>query len=135
MKFARYWIPLTIMLIVACSVTTVRLRDIDNAVISGFSGKPQSLTDVHDALIRAAAIKGWIIEDIKPGEAIGKIVVRGKHHVTIKITYSSEAISMTYMDSSNMDYQVRDDGAYIHLNYKKWVYELLRALRNELAQR
>jgi len=134
MKHASKLVVIMVVFCIACSITTVQLRNIDNAVISGFSSRPQTLADVHDALIRAASIKGWIIEDIEPGHAIGRIVVRGKHHVTIDITYSSETISMTYVDSRNMDYKVRDDGKYIHLNYNKWIYELLRTLRRELAQ-
>jgi len=134
MRHASYLVLSIVMFCAACSVTTLQLRDIDNAVISGFGSSSQTLTDVHDALIRAAGIKGWVIEDIEPGHAIGKIVVGGKHHVTIDITYSSKTISMTYLDSSNMGYEVRDDGKYIHFNYNKWIYELLRALRKELTQ-
>jgi hypothetical protein len=134
MRYARYWVPLAFVFFTACSVTSVKLRDIDNAVISGFGSKPQTLNDVRDALIRAAAIKGWGIEDLELGQAIGRIVVRGKHHVTVNITYSNEKISMIYADSVNMGYQVRDDGKYIHLNYNKWIYELLRTMRKELAQ-
>ncbi len=60
--------------------------------------------------------------------------MRGKHHVTIDITYSIKAISMTYMDSRNMDYEVRENEKFIHLHYNKWISDLLRTLRRELAQ-
>jgi hypothetical protein len=122
------------MFYAACSVTTVPLHDIDNAVISGYGSRPPDLEDVHAALLRAAGIKGWSIEDIAPGHAIGRILVRGRHQVTIDITYTSESISMTHIDSTNMDYKVRDDGKYIHLHYNSWIYELLRSLRRELSQ-
>ena len=134
MRHANHLILSIILFCTACSVTTVPLHDIHNAIISGYGSKPPTLHDVHAALLRAAAIKGWSIEDIAPGHAIGRIVVRGKHHVAIDISYTSETISMTYIDSSNMDYERRDDGKYIHLHYNSWVSELLRTLRKELSQ-
>jgi hypothetical protein len=122
MRHASYLVLAIVMFCAACSIATVRLRDIDNGIVSGFGSRSQTLADVHDALIRAAGIRGWVIDDIEPGHAIGRIVVRGKHHVTIDITYSSETMSMTYVDSSNMDYEVRADGRYIHVHYNKWIY-------------
>ena len=134
MRHANYLVLSIIMFCAACSVTTVPLRDINHAVISGFGSRPLTLEDVHGALLGAAEIKGWSIEDVSPGHAIGRIVVRGKHRVTIDISYTTETISMTYIDSTNMDYEARDDGKYIHLHYNSWVSELLRTLRKELSQ-
>ena len=134
MKHASALVLLSFLICAACSVTTVPLRNIDNANISGYGSKKPTLEEVQAALSRAAEIRGWTIEDISPGHAIGRILVRGKHSVTIDITYTTETMSMTYVDSSNMDFRSDSDGEVIHLKYNAWINNLLSTLRKQLAQ-
>ncbi|BAO44369.1 conserved hypothetical protein [Thiolapillus brandeum] len=67
----------------------------------------------------------------KPGEAIGRILVRGKHTLWVTIKYDRKSFDIDYKDSDNLNYRVSDDGTrYLHPNAISWMENLRNDIRN-----
>lgn len=95
--------------------STVPVENIHgSAVPSG-----NSLDDVYAAIVEGARIRGWKIEKVEPGHALGTLFVRS-HVARVDIYYSTDSYSIEYKDSDNLEYA---DGR-IHRNYNKWVENL-----------
>lgn len=140
---------------VANAARIAPLENHENIEITGQSDKFLSLDDISKAIAIAAEAKNWKISDIKPGQATATLVVRGKHSITVSITYTEKTITVKYKDSINMNY----DPAYkeyssnknevgsptndpitakvyeaIHPNYNVWVTELIKMIQVELMR-
>jgi len=112
----------------------VPLVNLENQAIAAASGKPLTLDDIKKALHQAGVIRGWTIEDVVPGKAVGTLMVRNKYTTRVDITYTETTISFKYKDSVNLDYGSAEDGKpVIHPSYMKWVNNLLHDLRLELS--
>lgn len=135
---------------------SVPIENIQNAPLIP---KAASLEAVQAALERAAKRRGWVITTSEPGKAVGTLVIRGKHTVVVDIAYTTEAVSLSYKNSINMNFETyttppdslvgssayqpdsRVDRKYtegqplIHPNYNVWVKELFNQLNSELASR
>jgi hypothetical protein len=87
---------------------------------------PVTMSDaeLEEAIRRAGAREGWVIEPVEPGELEGRIQVRGKHWAVVRIRYDRVALSIRYKDSGNLLY----DGKRIHRNYNKWVARLAKEI-------
>ncbi|ODP32531.1 hypothetical protein A9762_22515 [Pandoraea sp. ISTKB] len=120
------------------------------SIISG-SGKSLSLDDVRGAITRGAAAHDWTVSEVQPGELVASINVRNKHYASVMIKYSETMYSVTYRDSTNLEYQLsgtnsaptrRDDfnsalpanTPMIHPNYNRWVDTLIRDINLELRR-
>lgn len=113
----------------------VPIVNLENQPIAATSGKPLTLDEVHQALRKAAALKGWTIAEVAPGKAVGTLVVRNKHTIKTDIAYSEDTMSFTYKDSVNMKYgKDMDEQPVIHPFYMNWVRELFDAVKIELAR-
>lgn len=123
----------------------------DNIAIIPGSGKALSLEDVRGAMARGAAIHDWTISAVQPGELVASINVRNKHYASVLIKYTETSYSVTYRDSTNLEYQLsgtnaaparRDDfnsalapnTPMIHPNYNRWVDTLIRDINQELRR-
>ena len=62
-----------------------------------------------------------------PGLVTGRLALRG-HVAVVDVRYTVKDYSITYKDSSNMNYQ---DGQ-IHRNYNGWIENLNRDIRANL---
>lgn len=121
----------------------------DNIPILSGSGKTLSLDEIRGAITRGAAVHDWVASPGKPGELVASLNVRNKHYASVTIKYSETAYSVTYRDSTNLEYQLssvpnvsprREDfnntppanTPVIHPNYNRWVDTLIRDINAEL---
>ncbi len=115
--------------------SAVPIVNLENESIAAASGKALTLDDVAKALLQAAPVRGWTIEDGGPGKAVATLEVRGKHTIKVDVEYTERSISFKYKDSVNMKYGSDDEGKpVIHPFYSKWVRNLLSDLRIELGR-
>lgn len=91
-----------------------------------------SKTNLKKALLAAGIKLGWVVQEEKDGSLVAMLSVR-KHTVTVGIKYDTEKFVVTYRDSVNLDYEIGSSGPEIHPNYHKWITNLLRETRTQLA--
>ena len=96
------------------------------------SGKPASAEQIRSALVTAGAARGWQITPAGNGKALAVLDVRGKHRVSADISYSAGQYSIKYRDSSNMNFDAKDNT--IHPKYNMWVQALIDDTRTQLAK-
>lgn len=101
--------------------------------------------DVKKAIIRAGGGLGWNMKTDKPGHVLGTLYLRS-HIAIVDITYDLNKYSITYKDSTDLDYEAAgqqttdDDGntyvnetEIIHSNYNGWIQNLDRAIQAQLS--
>ncbi len=84
--------------------------------------------DVKKAILSAGAGLGWQMKEVEPGHIVGNLFLR-KHSAVVDIPYSTESYSITYKDSTELNY----DGSNIHSNYNGWIQNLDRAIQARLS--
>ena len=122
MKTWKLVFAVVVLLLAGCR--TVDLYNVQNA--PGTS-KAVSMADVEMAIRRAGQPLGWQITPQGPGKAEGILVLR-EHRAIVNITYDTKSYSITYKDSSNLQY----DGKWIHSNYNGWIQNLDMAISKQL---
>ena len=65
-----------------------------------------------------------------PGHIIGTLNIRD-HIAIVDITYNSDSYSITYKDSTNLNY----NGTNIHRNYNNWINNLDNAIKVQLSNK
>jgi hypothetical protein len=83
--------------------------------------------DVKKAILRAGSSLGWKLVDNGPDAMIGTLLLR-THTAVVDIPYSATQYSITYKDSTNLNY----DGTSIHSNYNGWIQNLQKAINSQL---
>ena len=86
-----------------------------------------SLDDVSAAIVRAGSALGWQMKVTKPGHILGTLHLR-THVAIVDVNYSTTSYSITYKDSTNLDY----DGTNIHSNYNGWIQNLQKGIQTQL---
>lgn len=102
--------------------------------------------DVKKAIVRAGAGLGWNMDADKTGHVLGTLYLRD-HMAQVDINYNLESYSITYKDSTNLNYEAAGEestdasGAtyinkteIIHSNYNGWVQNLDRGIKTQLNQ-
>ena len=93
-----------------------------------------SAKDVRNSLRRTLAARHWIINKDEPGELVATLHVRS-HALTVRFADGNGRITMSYVDSVNLDYSVRRDGTrMIHRKYPGWMANLSNAIQLELQR-
>ncbi|MAE67859.1 MAG: hypothetical protein CMJ18_26695 [Phycisphaeraceae bacterium] len=120
-----------VSLLVLCCVATGGCRTaalVDPAPIQYESTGSKK---TRNAIVRAMANRGWTVQSESSGEIVARNLVRGKHEVVVRITYSRDEVDIAYVSSRNMKY----DGSAqtIHKNYNNWVQFLAEDIRRELT--
>ena len=85
---------------------------------------------VYDAIKMAGASKGWIITNVKPGLAMGKLNARS-HSAVVEIPYTENSFSIRYKDSTDLNYDASNN--QIHKNYNGWIKNLENAINVQLS--
>lgn len=78
---------------------------------------------IPTAIKRALVGRGWKILDTKKGEIKAKLMIRD-HSCTILVTYDKNQITLDYVSSKNLGYQVKKGKRLIHRNYNNWIVNL-----------
>ncbi|MFO7594123.1 MAG: hypothetical protein R6X15_08790 [Pseudomonadota bacterium] len=110
--------------IVGCKTSPV--YNVDNASV--VVNKNITLDQMKTAIIRAGAKRGWAMKAVAPGHVVGTLHQR-QHMAQIDIKYNTQNYSITYKDSSGLNY----DGTNIHNFYNKWIQTLRRDIDVQLS--
>jgi hypothetical protein len=95
---------------------------------------PSELTqDQARRAIHAAVDKyGWVIDEESPGHSRATLLLR-EHMVQVDIAYETRLITINYLDSQHMGFEVNRNVRYIHPKYKKWTRNLATEIGVQLA--
>lgn len=114
---------------------TEPIANFENLSVTARTGAPPSVAQVRDAIIaagiRAGQDRDWVFTEAGPNRLIGILRVRDKHQVEVNVSYDSMRYSVVYRGSNNMRYSA--DDSTIHVNYNKWVSELIAAINARLG--
>jgi hypothetical protein len=114
---------LTTLLFVGCR--TAPIYDVSDA---GIPAQNATIDDIGRAIITAGGSLGWVMKKEKPGHIVGTLNLR-THTAIVDIRYDTSKYSITYKDSTNLQY----DGTNIHSNYNGWIKNLSTAINNQIA--
>lgn len=92
------------------------------------ANKAVSMEDVQKAIVRAGVALGWEMKPVEPGLILGTLHLR-THMAMVDIKYDTNTYSITYKDSTNLDY----NGHNIHKNYNGWIQNLDNGIRSQLT--
>lgn len=123
-KLAVVLASILALLIVGCRSAPV-YNVSEQSVLSSKSNL--TLDDVSMAIVRAGGALGWQMKETKPGHILGTLHLR-THVAIVDVDYSTKSYSITYKDSTNLDY----DGTNIHSNYNGWVQNLQKGIQTQL---
>lgn len=111
------------------SVTSCASTEMMN--FSGTIPAGVSAAEVNQAIKDAGAKRNWIIKDLGNHTFEATYVARS-HSIKVKLTYDQDSYDITYLNSTNMDYNSAD--GTIHHNYNRWVNNLKHDLDLGLIQ-
>jgi hypothetical protein len=123
---------LVIFSVIGCSTSAPLYNVNGERVPTLVDGQKPTESDVEKAILFAATKRGWSPRVISPGVIDARITVR-THKAIVRIDYTSESYSITYKDSSNLEYKSKKEK--IHRNYNKWVQMLSGSIQRELGVR
>ena len=95
---------------------------------------PAGLDDkaVAKAIRLGGAQRGWLVTRQDPGAMELTLNIR-THMAKVGVKYDTRSIQLTYLDSTNLDYEEKKGNRYIHRNYPKWVNNLANDITVQLA--
>jgi hypothetical protein len=81
---------------------------------------------MRNAIGQALRNRGWAIAKEEPGRIEATLYARS-HVARVAIEYDDTSFNIMYLDSENLDYMQKPDGAeFIHSSYNGWVENLVR---------
>jgi hypothetical protein len=95
---------------------------------------PAGLDDkaIAKSIRLGGAQRGWLVTRQDPGAMELTLNIR-THMAKVGVKYDTKSIQFTYLDSTNLDYEVKKGNRYIHRNYPKWVNNLVNDVSVQLA--
>lgn len=79
-------------------------------------------------ILSALSARGWNVVEEGSGYVTAR-QDRGGHSATVKVTYGSDHVDITYVDSTNLRFRDQDGRQTIHSRYNVWVRNLARTIR------
>lgn len=113
------------LLLVGCR--TAPVYNVADAPVNTTSSNV-ALEDMEKAITRAGVGLGWQMKPVEPGHTIGTLYLRS-HMAQVDIRYNQQSYSITYKDSSELNY----DGESIHSNYNGWIKNLDNQIKAQLS--
>jgi hypothetical protein len=90
------------------------------------SVQTQSRENMRNAIGQALRNRGWAIASEAPGRIEATLYARA-HVAKVAIEYDENQFTISYLDSQNLEYDQKPDGAeFIHGSYNTWVENLVR---------
>ncbi len=86
------------------------------------------MDDISKAISTAGVSLGWRMKQVEPGKIDAVLFLRD-HSAVVSIIYDTNAYSILYKDSSNLNYS----GTHIHSNYNGWVKNLDQKIAAHLS--
>ena len=140
MNIVRNVAVLLAMLMIAATVhgrAAVHALDYENIQLATGSGKPVDSEAMRSAIVAAAneTRRRWEIVPAADGRSFNATCRWESHTLVVRIEPAGSQYSVRYVDSTNLKYKVRSDGAAtIHPAYKKLVEELMGSIRNQMLK-
>lgn len=124
-----------VMLLLVFVVTGCRqpvaIQDIVDQPVVRYDNTKLSMEDVERAIMLGGLEQGWVIRRVSPGHLVGTITVAGKHEALVDIHHDNATYSVTYKDSTNLDYKPPN---LVHKNYNFWVSKLVRSINSSIQR-
>lgn len=98
------------------SCASTEMMDFSGTIPAGVSA-----AEVNQAIKDAAAKRDWILKDLGNRTYEASYIARG-HSVKVQLTYDKDRYNITYLNSTNMEYNGTE--GTIHRNYNRWVNNL-----------
>ena len=121
-------------LLVVAALAGCRTSEGYNVQEAALSSPPAAeMMEVENAIKRAGGGLGWQIKRAdpdEPGHLIGRLPIRS-HVAVVDIKHNTETFSITYKDSTNLDYDPKK--GEIHSNYNGWIQNLRKAIVREAS--
>ncbi|MBK1669710.1 hypothetical protein CKO28_16850 [Rhodovibrio sodomensis] len=121
-------------LLLVAALAGCRTSDIYNVQQVSLATPPAAeMTQIENAIERAGAGLGWEIKRAdpdEPGHLIGRLPIRS-HVAVVDIKHDTETFSITYKDSTNLEYDA--EAGKIHSNYNGWIQNLRSAILRETS--
>ena len=122
---------ITALLLASCGRNNPMVNIVDAPTDARQSANLEMITE---AITRAGGNRGWTMKVLRPGLIRGDLDVHGKHQVQVDIIYNHDDFSITYVHSTNMNYNVRDGVPYIHPKFNRWIRILKEDIQDQIAQ-
>lgn len=119
------FLALTTLMFAGC-----RSAPVYNVSHAAFVSTEQEITreDIANAIITAGHSLGWTMKEVESGHMLGTLYLRS-HVAVVDIHYDRSNYSITYKDSTNLDY----NGTNIHSNYNSWIQNLSNAIALQVS--
>ena len=121
-------------LLLIAALAGCRTSEVYNVQQASLSTPPAAeMMQVENAIRRAGGGLGWQIKRAdpqQPGHLIGRLPIRS-HVAEVDIKHTTETFSISYKDSTNLDYDSAE--GKIHSNYNGWIQNLRNAIVREAS--
>ena len=121
-------------LLLIAALAGCRTSEVYNVQEASLSTPPAAeMMQVENAIRRAGGGLGWQIKRAdpqQPGHLIGRLPIRS-HVAVVDIKHNTETFSISYKDSTNLDYDSEE--GKIHSNYNGWIQNLREAIVREAS--
>ena len=132
MKAASSWALVLMMLLGVAAVAPIAVASevlVDPQPISVPPGLSEKA--VAKSIRLGVAQRGWVVSRQDPGYIEATLNIRS-HVAKVGITYDTKSIQIRYIDSTNLDYEVKKGVRRIHGNYLKWINNIVRDISVQL---
>lgn len=92
---------------------------------------PPTMEQMNQVIRSAGNSLGWLMKSKAPGHTVATLHLRS-HVAVVDIHYNTKTYSITYKDSTNLNYDKGADETYIHSNYNGWIQNLDNAIKVRL---
>jgi len=86
---------------------------------------------VKAAIVNALDGRGWSIDKLQDGNILTTLHLRD-HTATVRVTYDTNSVHISYVSSTNLEYRTEKGVRYIHRNYNGWIGFLEQDIRRNL---
>jgi len=107
--------------------TSQPIYNVKGAPVETPGGRPATMAQVEQAIVRAGSQLGWKMQPVRPGLVVGTLNLR-THTAVVDVAYNTRTYDITYKDSKELNY----DGTNIHRNYNGWIQNLDKGIRAQL---
>lgn len=132
MKAVSSWAPMLMMLLGLAAVAPIAVASevlVDPQPISVPPGLSEQ--SVAKSIRLGVAQRGWVVSRQDPGYMEATLNIRS-HVAKVGIAYDTKSIQIRYIDSTNLDYEVKKGVRRIHGNYLKWINNIVRDISVQL---
>jgi hypothetical protein len=125
-------VSMTSVLALGCTTHGHAIYNVHGAPVATRSGKGLSMGEISQAIVRAGAATGWVVQPTGPGQLTGRNIFGrdGRHVATISIEHDTKTYSIKYKDSQNLAATPENT---IHRAYNEKVQALDRAISEQLS--